>query len=116
MVIWSGHGYLAAVFIFVCSLIANLITNHLTSSENFWDENSWPFGIAMIIAAPLCWFAGKMLYKSGSKTLIDPETNKEIIINPSHTLFFIPLHYWGVLCIIFSIISFIKELIKRTTI
>ena len=95
MIIWSGLGFLVAVIVFGCALAANLIANAMTGSGAYWDENRWTLGVALLVAAIACWFLGRYLRGREARTLVDKQTGEEVILKPSHALFFIPMEYWG---------------------
>ena len=61
MIIWSGKGFLVAVFVFGCSLIANLITNNLSGGDLYWEQYRWPLGASLLASASLCWMVGEAL-------------------------------------------------------
>lgn len=59
--------------------------------------------IGLLIAAPLTWVLGRKLNgTTASRTLIDPETGGTVILQRRHTLFFIPLEYWSVACVVLA--------------
>lgn len=95
MIIWNGLGFLVFVIVFGCSFAANLIANNVTNGEQYWNENTWPFGVSLLISSVFCWFLGKKLTQKAEKTLIDKETGEEYIQKPYHALFFIKMHWWG---------------------
>jgi hypothetical protein len=94
-IIWSGKGFLVAVFVFGSSLVANLATNCITGSGAYWDAHKWPFAISLFVASAACSFVGQWLQKRGKRVLIDTKTGEEVVLGKSHTLFFIPMIWWG---------------------
>jgi hypothetical protein len=95
MIIWQGRGFLVAVIIFGFSLLLNLIFN-ATYGEGYYDHHKWPFALSLVNSAILCWFLGNHLRKKSDRVVVDKLTGKEFVINQSrHTLFFIPMQYWG---------------------
>jgi len=112
MVIWSGLGFLVAVFVFGCSLIANLLTNYLTGSEDYWDEHKWPMGVSLLISALLSWAVGSWLADGKTKTLVDKETGEETTVTPSHTFFFIKMHWWGPILLFIGVVVIVMDLFK----
>ena len=110
MIVWQGKGWLVAVIIFGCSLIANLITNEVTGSEAYWDSSKQPFALSLIVAGILCWFLGLYFERQGARTLIDEETGEKVVWNPKHTLFWIPMKYCGLLAIAGSLVVIVAEL------
>ena len=113
MIIWERKGFLVAVFVFGCSLIANLITNEYTGSEKYWDAHKWPFALSMICAAILCGGLGYYLKEQEKKVLIEKDTGKEIVEEPSHSLFFIKMHWWGVILFIIGVALLLTDLSKE---
>jgi hypothetical protein len=96
MIIWSGKGFLVAVFVFGCSLIANLITNTLTGGDLYWERHRWPLGASLLASASLSWMVGEASRRKQGRTLIDKETGQEVRLDEgNHSLFFVPMHWWG---------------------
>lgn len=116
MLIWNGLGYLVFVFVFGCSLIANLITNLIASSQAgnslYWDQHQWIFGSSLLAAAVLSWFVGRHLATRKDKIYIDKETGKDVIIESYHALFFIKMHWWGPILTLVGIIVIVLDLVK----
>lgn len=81
MIIWSGHGYLIAVAVFGMSLLMELATESAFKDDNYYQEQWWPIFTALALAALISFGVG-LLFKTR-----DPHR--------SHTLFFIPMLYWG---------------------
>jgi hypothetical protein len=96
VIIWTGKGYLVAVFVFGCSLVANLAANAVSGDEVFWEQHRWPFAVSLIASGALSSIVGNVLRRKGTRTLIDPQTNEEVLLERSHhSLFFIRMHHWG---------------------
>jgi len=112
VIIWRGMGFLVAVFIFGCSLIANLITNGITGSEEYWDAHQWPLGVSFFFSSILCWFFGRLLANKEARILIDKKTGEEITQEPCHALFFIKMHLWGPILMLLGIFLIIYDLVK----
>jgi hypothetical protein len=99
VIIWRGLGFLVAVIIFGCSLVANLIFN-AKYGEGYYDNHKWPFALSLIVSAIICFVLGNYLRKRSDRIAIDKQTGKEFVVNQSkHTLFFIPMHYWSLICL-----------------
>jgi hypothetical protein len=95
MLIWSGRGYLVAVFVFGLSLLANLATNALTGDGAYWDSHQWPFAVSLLVSGLACWYAGWLTGDRKVRRLIDPETGEQVILRGSDSLFFVPMKWWG---------------------
>ena len=94
-IIWTGRGYLVAVFTFGFSFLANLLANCLTGSSAYWDAHHWPFALALLCSAIVCWPLGCYFHNLKSRTLVDPKTGEEVTLRNSHTFFFIPFRWWA---------------------
>jgi hypothetical protein len=112
MIIWQGLGFLVAVIAFLCSLAANLISN-AKMGDGYYDQHKWPLAVALIVSAILCWILGNALRKRSARIVIDKQTGQELAINRSnHTLFFIPMHWWGPVLLLISLILLAIEFLR----
>jgi hypothetical protein len=109
MIIWKGWGFLVAVFAFGASLAMELITESITKNDDFYQQEAWPLALALVIAGIVTWFAGKALHARGARTVIDKATGQELTIGGSHSFFFVPMHYWGVLLIALAPLPFVLK-------
>jgi len=103
MIIWQRFGFIVAVIVFGCSLIANLIFN-AEAGPGYYDHHKWPFAISLMVSAVLCWFYGQYLEKRPGRAVIDKKTGREFILNKRHTLFFIPVRYWAPILLVCALI------------
>jgi hypothetical protein len=104
-IIWSGKGFLVAVFTFGFSLIANLLANAVTGSGAYWEAHKWPLAVALFVSALACWFVGRVFQNRKARLLIDPKTGEEVVLRKSHTFFFIPMMWWGPILAVFGLIA-----------
>jgi len=110
-IIWSGRGFLVAVFVFGSSWIANLVTNSVTGSGAYWDEHKWPFAASLIVSATACWYFGRSLH-SRKRMLVDPGTGEQVVLRESHTLFFVPMLWWGPILVCIGVVMLVVELAR----
>ncbi len=109
MIIWQGLGFLVAVIIFGCSLVANLIFNAKVG-PGYYDHHKWPFAVSLLFSSAICWFLGDYLRKRSDRIVIDKQTGKELVLNQfRHTLFFIPMRWWGPILLVGALILFAIE-------
>jgi hypothetical protein len=94
-IIWSGKGYLVAVITFGSSLVAELTTDFVTGNRTYWFAHRWPLAVSLLFSAVVCWFVGRVFWNQDARSLIDPKTGEEVVLRASHTLFFIPIIWWG---------------------
>lgn len=111
-IIWTGKGYLVFVIVFGCSLIANLISNAEVGSD-YYDHHKWPFAASLLVSAAVCWSLVNYLRKRSDRVVIDKQTEREFVINSSrHTLFWIPMHWWGPILLVGAPILFAIEFLR----
>ena len=113
MIIWNDKGFLVAVFVFGCSLAANLITNSLAGTDQYWEQHKWPFGVSLLASAALSWFVGRDMASRKAKTLIDKETGEEVVLEPYHAFFFIRMHWWGPILTTIALVILVMDLVKE---
>ena len=103
-IIWQGHGYLAVLIPVINILLFSLFKSVL--SESLFNIGLF---ICTGVSSYLLWIIGKRLNRR--RRLIDPKTNKEVILKHYHSLFFVKLEYYGLMLGVFSVLGFIYELI-----
>lgn len=109
MIIWEGLGYLVAVIVFCFSLVANFIFN-ATYGDGYYDHHKWPVALSLVFSAFACSILGNLLRKRSDRVMIDKLTGKEVVINQTrNTLFFIPVHYWGMILFVIALVCFFLE-------
>ena len=115
MIIWSGVGVFVALTVFLSALFANFITDILTGgTSDYWNSHKWPLGVALIISAGVCFVLQKyVVQKEESKTLIEKETGKEIVLKNRHTFFFIAIKYWAHILSIIGLILIMKDAVAK---
>jgi ATP/ADP translocase len=104
MIIWSGLGFLVAAIAFLLLLIAEYVTESLFGDEFYYQAHGWPKLLAFFLAGMVIWPLGKYLNSKQGKIMIEKETGKEVLIKPKHSLFFIPMEYWGPILLALGII------------
>ncbi len=112
MIIWSGHGYLVPVIVFLSCLAFQRVFDSLWG-KGFYSSHRWAFAVALLPAAALVHVLGDRLRKRKSRTLIDKDTGEEIVIDRStHTLFFLPMRHWGPLLAALALALLAYEFLK----
>ncbi len=62
-----------------------------------------------LASGALGWF----LRKRGERVVIDKTTGREFTLRQSHSLFFIPMFYWGPIFILMSLYAFVESAMKH---
>ncbi len=101
MIIFSGHGILIPIF-----AITGAFAGHYLSTRIGLDDSQsfvvvvWGAAIAVLLYA-------LTFGKTRSRTLIDPESNRNVEIKKRHTLFFLPAMIWAfALCAVAAFFTF----------
>ena len=104
MIIWSGFGFLPVVF-FIISLLG--FANH--SGPVTHGEMAKVLLLTGLASGVLgLWFRTRP-----ARIVIDKATRKEIALRPRHTLFFIPVFYWGLFFIAMGFYETIQAMMTR---
>ena len=108
ILIWRGWGFLIIIAALFAMGTLGALLFHLLG---LYTEHILYLPIIMIIAGAVIWYFGNRINKGEDRTYIDQETNEEIIISTKnhHTLFFIPIQYWGIIVGIIGILSMFLE-------
>ena len=103
MVIWSGSGFLVAVCTFGSCLLANFVLD-AQFGEGYYSSHLWAVGAALFIGGIISSGIGFMLKGRSDRFVIDEETGQRMVINNStHTFFFMPMHWAGVVVAVIGI-------------
>jgi hypothetical protein len=72
------------------------IVSAILSSLGLGSIDSWlPLAFVFIVSGVTIWHLGKALNAKSGKVLVDMETGEHYRMGTGHSLFFIPMHYWG---------------------
>ena len=97
MVIWSGFGFVVAIVVFACSLLMEWITERATGNEEFYQQSPW--------ALPLALLTGGVISSLIAIAFVPAHERNR------HTLFFIPMLWWGPLLAVIAAAILIYRLI-----
>ena len=94
MIIWSGWGFLVAVFYVVGYLIGIPVGGLVSSDPNVATAVS--FVIAGLLAGLGSFLLARQIEKGEGRAYIDEATQQRIVVRKSAgSLFFIPTRYWA---------------------
>lgn len=92
MIIWRGLGFL--VFIILVPLV--FLFGWLLEVMVDWSQpEDISLIIGLVVAGIIVWFLGKKLNGNPEKVLVDQETGTAYKMGTRHSLFFIPMQFWG---------------------
>jgi len=96
MIVWSGRGFL--------SIIVLVITLFISVSIFSTENSDYSFILTAFVTGLFSWYFGRKWNLKNERIVIDEKTGQRFKLKNSHTLFWIPMQYWG---IIFSVIGIV---------
>ncbi len=87
MIIWNGLGFMPIAFLMVFGLGFTAGSNGPITDKAL----AYTFFLTGLASGALGWW----LRKRPAQIVIDKATGKEIALRRSHSLFFIPMFFWG---------------------
>lgn len=98
-IVWRGWGILGILIpLGICSLcaaIAGAIGVALGGQRPFAGATAAAIVIGGIVSGVIVWRLGVRLNSAPGRVLIDPRDNSRVVLRRTHSLFWIPLQYWG---------------------
>lgn len=93
MIIWSGYGFLVPLFAIAAIAVAQIVAPSAKYSSN--PLSGIVTFVLLALAGAAIWFLGKKFNTAPGRTVIDKQTGQEISLRRKHSLFFVPMEYWG---------------------
>ena len=91
MLVWRGMGFLVLV-IAALGYVAGGSVGDLVGQE---EARAIGSGLGLIISGVVTWLLGQRWNGEPERTLVDVETGEPVIFRRRHSLFFIPMQWWG---------------------
>jgi hypothetical protein len=104
MIFWSGLGILPVVFLIFFTFG---FSNHAGRPTD--NEVAYTLLMTGLASGALGWW----LRKRPARIVIDKATGKEIALRPRHSLFFIPMFYWGPIFIAMGLYKLAQIALKQ---
>ena len=86
-----------ALTVFICSLLSEIVVLALTKDDTFYQTDPYPLSVALFISGLVAFYINEKISencRSGKHS------------GMAHSLFFIPVKYWGWILISLSILVF----------
>ncbi len=109
MVIWKGWGILAILIPLLISLGAGAGFDYFYG-EGFYKNSTWAMPIVLLFSSIIVFLVGYKINNKPGKILIDPESNEKVELKTTHTMFWIPVQYWGVAIFCISIWMYVANI------
>ncbi len=101
MIIWKGLG----ILVFIITLVVAVIMQLVLGTE-YYQTESWPIPLAIALSAIIVGLLGLNLNNKPGRILLDAKTNEQIEVKKIHSLFWIPMQYWGIILLLISALLF----------
>ena len=92
LLIWKGWGVVVIGIAFVALVVGVIISTQFNADARWSD---WILGLTAIAAGVGTWFLGKRMNRNAVRELVDPKTGEAVTVRGGHSLFFIPVQWWG---------------------
>ncbi|MDR2678939.1 MAG: hypothetical protein LBB51_05820 [Zoogloeaceae bacterium] len=99
MIIWQGWGFLALVIPIVMVNLADFLLYRILGMEKaaLFGTMDIASALGALLSIVTLWFLGRWLNNRPEKILVDTESGERLVYKPRHSLFWIPLQYWGII-------------------
>lgn len=105
MIIWNGFGFLPIAFLLAFGFGFSAGNNGPIGDSAL----AYTFFLTGLASGALGWW----LRKRPPQIVIDKATGKEILLRRSHSLFFVPLFYWGPIFIAMGLYELVQAAMKH---
>ncbi len=109
MIVWKGWGILALLIPLIISLSVGLTIDSYYG-EGFYKNSTWAMPLVLGISSIVVFILGYKINSKTGKIVIDPENNERIELKTTHSMFWIPLQYWGFIILAIAIWMYISNI------
>jgi hypothetical protein len=96
--IWRGEGW-AVLLVLSGALAAMVLSVELFvpggARPEFFSKHAWPFALTFGVAGAVILVWGLATNHRSARAAIDVETGLSVVRRVRHSLYFIPVEYWG---------------------
>ena len=98
ILVWRGQGWVV-LLIEAAALAAMVLVADFwipdAAQPAFFSAHGWPFALVLGIAGAIILAWGAATNHQPAVAMIDPETGLSVVRRTRHSLYFIPVEYWG---------------------
>lgn len=106
MIIWRGWGILVFLITIAVMVIFQGIVGAVFGDPQFYKSNDWPKGAALLLSGVAVYFAGRYFNGKAGRVMTDKATGREVALRRIHSMFFIPMEYWGFILAAIGLVLF----------
>ncbi len=114
VLVWQGLGLFAFAIPFLMVVVAYLGVYAIFGAETAARFGTATSGVAILISAGILWRMAKQLAARPGRDMIDKATGEEITLREHHTMFFVPLKYWGMLYGVLGVVVLVAGMLQAT--
>ncbi len=104
---WSGYGIFAPVIVGVGVFGVTSMTKALCGPQ-YLHSHPWVMCLGVVLGGFLCWWTGSSMNSEQGRQLVDEKTGRRVHLRRSHTLYGIPMQWWGVVAMVFGVVFAVK--------
>lgn len=99
MLVWRGWGIWGLVVPTFSAMVINESVGSYLGIQNYAMSNRWAYAAMLVPGSVAVWFLGRWLERRDAPlSVLNLETNEPMHLVKKHDLFWIPLKYWGLVC------------------
>lgn len=106
--VWKGWGLSILLFIFMFVLPIEYLVEHYLGAGQY-KALAWPIPLAILLGAIPTTIVGVILNNKPARLLVDTETGEKLELKPEHSLFWIPMQYWGLILFGLSVWMYLEN-------
>jgi hypothetical protein len=104
IILWNGLGFLVPVITFGCLLLTEFAIEAAFHDDHYYQAHGWPKLVGFVSAALIVWPLARYLRPKPARALVGPLAQDQVVSQRSHSLFFIPMEYWGPILLLLGIV------------
>lgn len=110
MLIWRGWGILAALIPIGLLVVIQIIVDAVFGANTYQQYADVLSPLGLLVGAAILWVLGRRLNGQPGRVMIDQATGQQVEFRRDHSLFFIKMEYWAVVCAVGAVGFFVVGL------
>lgn len=106
ILVWRGWGVVVIAIGFVWATVAIAVAGLIHADE---AASGAILGLSMVPAGITTWFVGRRMNRDAARVMVDPTTGERVVLRREHSLFFVPVEWWGPILAVLGIGLFLVE-------
>jgi hypothetical protein len=115
MVVWQGYGFLVALIPLLLGIGAAFAADSIWGPGTIQTHGRLIYGTVALVSGGLIFMLARRLSRRPKRVLVDKETGQEVVLEESHTLWFVPLRFWAALLAVGGAVVIVIGLVAGST-